>query len=207
MAIVARNLEGVGIVAVSAARALPLPEAQTIFALYQGDNAKGARLLDDPALHMRSFIFPALSSQITFEPTRFRLDATEPKKPAELPLGREMGTIVEKAYPAHAFDRFGFNYDIAYQYDVVIAQREILATFLDKDTIEDTTHFGWQFTLSKDKGTRRETYFCKVVSPLEIRVLTNIEFDKPLPPTADLQKLYEKCYVECQDIVEHFRIK
>jgi hypothetical protein len=85
--------------------------------------------------------------------------------------------------------------------------RGMSTLLIDKDTIEDTTHFGWQFTLSREKGTRRETYFCKVVSPLEIRVLANIEFDKPLPPAAELQKLYEKCYTECQTVVEHFRIK
>lgn len=205
MAIVARNLESVSLVVV-AGETLPLPDPAAIFTHFQGEDAKGARMLDDTALYLRSFLFPALGLRIIFEPTRIRFELLSAKKPQEMPLAARAAAAIEALYPKRPFPRFGFNYDIAYQYDAVIQQRAILGAFLDKDTIEDTTHFGWQFSLMKEKNARRETYFCKVVSPLELRVMTNIELDRPFPGPADAQTLFERCYTECQEIVAHLRI-
>ena len=206
MAIVARNLESVSAVAV-AGETLPLPDPAAVFAHFSGPLSKGARMLDDTALNLRSFLLPALDLRVIFEPTRIRFEALSAKKPAEQPLGERLAATIAAVYPGRPFPRFGFNYDIAYQYDAVIQQRAILGAFLDKETIEDATHFGWQFSLAKDKNRRRETYFCKVVSPLELRIMSNIELDQALPadPKA-AQALYERCYTECQGIVEHLRI-
>ncbi len=205
MAILARNLESVSLVVV-AGETLPLPDPAAVFSFFQGADAKGARMLDDVALNLRSFLFPSLDLRIIFEPTRIRFELLSPKKPAEFPLAERAAETLTALFPKRPFPRFGFNYDVAYQYDAVIQQRVILGAFLDKDTLEDTTHFGWQFTLAKEKGTRRETYFCKVVSPIELRVMANIELDRPFPATKEAQSLYERCYTECQGIVEHLKI-
>jgi hypothetical protein len=206
MAIVARNLESVSLVVV-AGETLPLPDPAEVFAHFTGAEAKAARMLDDAALHLRSFLLPGVDMRIIFEPTRVRFEALNPKKPSEEKFAERAAQSLHALYPKRPFPRIGFNYDIAYQYDAVIQQRVILGAFLDKDTLEDTTHFGWQFSLAKEKGTRRETYFCKVVSPLELRIMANIEHDRPLSPApAETQALYERCYTECQEIVEHLKI-
>ncbi len=202
MAITARNLEGISGVLVSLSRRLPLPEAQHVFALFSGENAKGARLLDDTALKVRVFTFPALDLQIACESTRVRFDLLKPHKPDEFHLGEVMGTFAHTLYPEVPFERFGFNYDTAYQYDAVIPQRELWKTFMHEDLVEEMTHFGWQATFQKEKGKRRDTCFFKVVSPLELRVLTNVELDRPLPPQdADTQALFAQCYTESHEIV------
>jgi hypothetical protein len=201
MAIVARNLEGISAVLVSLSHGLASPEPQQVFSLFTGDIGKGARLLDDVALHVKVFTFPAMNLQIVFERTRIRFDATTPKKPDELRLGEIMAHVAKALYPDIPFQKIGFNYDIAYQYDVVIPQRQLWERFIAKDALEDMTHFGFQMSFQKEKGKRRDTYFCKVVSPLELRVLANIELDRALPTTEEAQKLYTQCYTECQEIV------
>lgn len=203
MAIVARNLEAVSIVAVVPEHhrmSMPAPDA--VFALFPGSGSKGARLLDDTALRVRVFTFPELSFRLIFEPTRIRLEALTPKKPDELRLGEVLQAVCRQLYPAHAFARIGFNVDIAYQYDAVIPQRELWARFLSKDALEDMTHFGFQMSFQKDKGRRRETYFCKAVSPLELRILANIELDG-IHAETDIQQLFEQCYTSSQGIVNH----
>ncbi len=201
MAIIARNLEGISAVLVSLSHALASPEPQKVFALFTGEVGKGARLLDDTALHMKVFTFPAMNLQIVFERTRIRFDATTPKKPDELRLGELMAHVAKNLYPEVPFQKLGFNYDIAYQYDVVIPQRQLWERFIAKDALEDMTHFGFQMSFQKEKGKRRDTYFCKVVSPLELRVLANIELDCALPSVDETQVLYTRCYTESQEIV------
>lgn len=202
MAIVARNLEGINAVAVSPAQRLALPEPQHVFALFPGAASKGSRLLDDTALHMRAFTFPELSLQLIFEPTRIRLEATTPHKPTELRLGEILHTVEKTIFPKNTFERHGFNYDIAYQYDAVIPQRALWERFVSKDVLENMTHFGWQMTLQKGKGEQKETYFFKVVSPLELRVLANIEIDHK-HEEFDAQRKFEECYTSSQEIVNH----
>lgn len=163
--------------------------------------------MDDTALRFRTFTLPALDIQLIFEPTRIRIDALTAKKPDELNLGEHLAIVIKALYPGRPFPRFGFNYDIAYQYDAVIQQNEIIDAFLDKQTRDMVTHFGWQFTVMKDKGKRRETYYCKVVSPLELRIMSNIESDSLLPTNPDIAKqLYARWYTECQEVVTHLTI-
>ncbi len=203
MAIVARTLEGTTLVVVTPAPPLGTPDPSRLFALYTGQESAGARFLDDTALGVRVFSLPALELRIIFEPTRIRLEATSAKKPHELKLAEHAASIIKEFYPKMPFTRYGFNYDITYQYDAVIPQRQVIGAFFDDETVERTTHFGWQATLAKDKGKRRETYFFKVVSPLELRVLSNIEFEQSFPLTHESQEAFERCYSEASDIVEH----
>jgi hypothetical protein len=163
----------------------------------------GARFLDDAALGIRVFTFPANELRLIFEPSRVRVEAMKPKKPDELPLADYLSLLVAELYPNMPFPRYGYNYDITYQYDAVIPQRMVIGAFLDEETADKTTHFGWQFTLAKEKGKRRETYFMKVASPLELRAMANIEFDQALPKAKDSQAAFVRCYTEAQGIAEH----
>lgn len=203
MAIVARTLEGITCVAVTAAPPLGMPDPSKVLALFPKEAQTGARYLDDAALGVRVFTFPNIDLRLIFEPSRVRVEATKPKKPDELPLAEFLSMLVETCYPKMPFPRYGYNYDFSYQYDAVIPQGHIIGAFLDKETSEKTTHFGWQFTLSKEKGKRKETYFMKVTSPLELRAMANIEFEQALPKGKESQSAFVRCYTEAQGIAEH----
>lgn len=205
MAIVARPLEGTTAVAVTTAAPLALPEPAKVFALVSQEEATGARFLDDPALGVRSYTFPAANLRIIFEPTRVRLESLAPSAPDALALGSLLSKAVGEAYPGVPFPRYGFNYDRVFQYDAVIPQRHIMQTFMDAEAVNDMTHFGWQCTLQKEKGKRKETYFFKVVSPLELRVMANIEFDRALPDPRRAQEEFVSSDTEAARIVEHLR--
>jgi hypothetical protein len=202
MAITARILEDISVVAVTPPNALASPEPAHVFAVMGTQAAEGAKFIDDAALRVRVFTFPKGELRVIFEPNRMRIEATAPKKPEELRLGELLAKLAFELYRGNPFVRFGFNYDTTYQYDTVIPQREIMGAFLKGDALEDMTHFGFQCTFQSEKGKRRDTYFAKAVSPLELRVLANIEIDRPLPSPEEVQSLYERCYTESRSITE-----
>lgn len=202
MAIVARILEEVGAVAVTPLKALTAPNPAAVFAIIGSPGSQGSKFIDDEVLGVRVFTFPKEGFRIVFEPNRVRVEALAPKKPEDLHLAERLTTVCEMMYPGAPFFRFGFNYDTTYQYDTVIPQRDIMSAFIKPEGIEDMTHFGFQCSFLAEKGKRRDTYFLKATSPLELRVLANIEFDRPLPKSGDAQSLYERCYTESRSIVD-----
>lgn len=200
MAIVSRIIYETSAVMVSRLP-MQLPEPGPVFS-YFGQSGADARFLDDAALKVRVFTFPSKDIRLTFEPTRVRLESLVPRKPAELPLGQVLGDLRQSLYPGTEFVRYGFNYDTEYRYDAVIPQRHVLSAFIKPERVDQVTHFGWQLTLGKERGARRETYYFKVVSPLEMRVMANVEFDGPLEARGDTQVLFERCWADAQAIVE-----
>lgn len=200
MAIIARTLEGITCVAVAAAPPLGMPDPARVLSHFSHAQQTGARYLDDAALGIRVFTFPNIDLRLIFEPSRVRVEAMKPKKPEELPLAEILSKLVSDLYPNMPFPRYGYNYDITYQYDAVIPQQEITYAFLKKETADKVTHFGWQFTLQKEKGKRRESYFMKVISPLELRVMANLEFDRTLPKAKESQDAFARGYTEAQEI-------
>lgn len=201
MKITARQPHEITAVAVSTKTRLPLPEPQALFALFP-NLGEGAQYFDDPALGVRSFILPRAQIRITFERIRMRVEDTASRRVEDLALGETLGMLAESLYPKGTFDRFGFNYDVVYRYDDVIPSRDVMGAFIRAENLEEVSHFGWQFTLTKEKGKRRETYFCKVVSPLEIQILANVELDRAFPVRAELQKLFVSSYEEAQRVLE-----
>lgn len=188
-------------VAVSTRGSLPLPEPGAVFALFPA-SSQGAKYFDDPALGVRAFTLPAENLRVIFERMRLRIEDTASRRVEDLPLGTLLEKLTSALFPKGTFDRHGFNYDVVYRYDQMIPDRKVLSSFVADDMLEDVSHFGWQFTLSKEKGKRRETYFCKVISPLEIEVLANIEFDKQLPGGEDAQRAFVASYQESQAMLE-----
>lgn len=201
MQITARQPHEITAVAVSTKGRLPLPEPHAFFALFPGEGA-GAQYFDDPALGVRSFTLPKLQLRITFERIRMRVEDTGSRRVEDLKLGETLGMLAESLFPKASFDRYGFNYDVVYRYDDVIPSRSVMSSFVEEGMLEAVSHFGWQFTLNKEKGRRRETYFCKVISPLEVQILANVEFERAFPSQEALQKSFEKSYTEIQNIPE-----
>ena len=86
--------------------------------------------------------------------------------------------------------------------------KEFFAHFMDSKILEKANllDIGVQFTLEKEEGKRRETYFLKVTAPLEVAVHVNSHFfvSKILEPL-DIQELFETCYEEIDDIAYNLK--
>ncbi|MEK7505382.1 MAG: hypothetical protein AAB597_00590 [Patescibacteria group bacterium] len=201
MNITARQMEGSSAVAVSKS-AIILPEPGMVFALFPKEGG-GARYFDNPAMSVRAFHFPEAKLRLIFESQRVRLEDTGNRQPAESQLGETLCATIKTLFPQtrNNFNRHGFNYDINFRYDNVIPQNNIIGTFLPPKLQGAVTHFGWQFTIGKNKGRRRETYFCKVVSPIEMQVLANIEIDEELGEEKTAGERFRKCYTEAADTI------
>jgi len=60
---------------------------------------------------------------------------------------------------------------------------------------------GFQFTLRQPDG-RSESYFLKIVSPLELAAHVNYHFDSDrLPDEQKMKELFEKSYEEIDQVV------
>lgn len=202
MNITARQPLETTIVAVSPEKRLPLPEPADVFALFPGATS-GATYFDDVALGVRAFTIPDAKLRLTFERIRVRIDDIGSRHVEDLTIAELLTQIAAKLYPPRSFTRYGFNYDVVFRYDQVIPSDRIMGAFFAKDMIESITHFGWQATINREKGKRRDTYFFKAVSPLELQVLANVEFDRHLPEAAELQKQFQRLAIETQDVLNH----
>lgn len=205
MQITARQPVETTIVAVAAGRTLSLPEPAAVFNLFP-EGTPGATYFDDAALGVRAFTVPHQKLRLTFERMRVRVEDTGSRQVADMPLAEVMARLIEQLYPPRSFVRYGFNYDVVYRYDQVLPSREVLGAFLKPDMIEDVSHFGWQCTITRDKGKRRETYFFKFISPLELQVLANLEFDRPLPDAEALAEELRTGYTDSQKILEQLTL-
>lgn len=202
MQITARQPVELTAVAVSTKNKLQLPDPAGVFGFFSS-GSEGAQYFDDPALGVRAFTFPALKLRITFERIRVRVEDTGSRRAEDLDIGSTLSKLSAALYPEKTFDRFGFNYDVVYRFDQMIPTESIIAGFIGSDMREEVSHFGWQFTLSKEKGKRRESYFCKVISPLEIDILANVEFDRMLPSPEETQAQFVSNFGDVQAVLKN----
>lgn len=170
------------------------PEPSEVLSLFTSEQVKGATFVDDPVMNLRIFGLPMLRLKVVFEELRLRIEDETQADPAASPAV-EVGEKVRSAVLASVKPTaFGFNYDIIFRAGQVIPLREIMAQFVRANMVEDIKDFGWQFTVQPPQQQKLATYFCKAVSPLELVVHTNQHFNKPVPPPAELKKMFEECY-------------
>lgn len=206
MTITAKHIQRSNIMLIYPVGTLKLPEPTEVFSLYSGKDASGSIFSDTPSLGTRIFEFPVPGFQIIFEPDRLRLEDKSSRQPKESRLALEMQRIITALYPAINPTAFGFNYDIIYRLDTVVPTREIMSGFLRESLLEEIKDFGWQYTLNKDKGKRAETYFFKVVSPIEYGVHANFHFNRSdLPKSNDLQMMFERSYADVDESINHIK--
>lgn len=206
MTITAKHIQRSNIMLVYPAGTLKLPEPTEVFNLYSGKDASGSVFSDTPSLGTRIFEFPVPGFQIVFEPDRLRLEDKSSRQPKDSRLASELQRIITALYSAMRPTAFGFNYDIIYRLDAVVPVREIMSGFLKPSLLEDIKDFGWQYTLNKNKGKQSETYFFKVVSPIEYGVHANFHFNESeLPKSNDLQTMFERCYTEVDESINHIK--
>ncbi len=203
MNIIAKNVQRSNIVVVYDKKNLCETSPQDVFSLYSGENLQGSNFHDAPVMDLKIFTFPRRRLKIVFEKNRMRLEDETKEDPFSSKLGAEAHRIHSNLFQKVNSLAFGFNYDIFYRFDEVIPQREIMKQFLKETALEELNDFGWQFTLRKEKSKKSETYFFKVISPLEIALHVNYHFNQPLPLSQEkLQEFFEKCYNDTDKIIQ-----
>lgn len=204
MNITSKHIQRSNAVFVFERNTLTFPEAAQVFALYQGSASKGALFSDNASIATRIFEFPEVGYQLIFEPDKIRLEDKKSRTPDESKLGQEILRIVNALYPQKVPVAYGFNYDILYRTQVVIPMPEIMEHFLKKEVVEDVKDFGWQYTVAKEKGKHTQTYFFKVVSPIEINMHANFHFNDYLPLRNQLiQNAFERAYKDADEGMTH----
>lgn len=182
-----------------------LPESADFVALYRGEEARGARLVDDPVLRAKVLTLPAIQTRFTIEGSRLRVDD---ESGAELPKSR-LAKDARHAYDA-LFKKFplpawGINMDIYFRTQNLIQLKELFYPYFGEQALEgvDLLDTGIQFTLKKKKVV--EVWFIKVTGPLEVAVHVNRHFTGvDFPDEKGLQDALEKCYNETDKMMEHF---
>jgi len=203
MIITSKSIQRSNIIFAFPAEAILKPEPQDVFSLYSPEIAKGSNYIDDPAMEIKIFNFPVLRQKIVFERGRLRVEDETQEEPDISKRAAEAHRIKTVLFKELKPAAFGFNYDIIYRFNDVIPQREIIKNFVSNAEVENVKDFGWQFTLQKEGNKKLETYFFKVVSPLEIALHINHHFDKTeMPPPEKFQELFEKCYNSTDEILK-----
>jgi hypothetical protein len=204
MSIVAKHIQRSNIVFAYPDRAITLPEPALVFAAYPGAAGKGASFADDSSMMTRIFEFPAVGHMWVFEQNRIRLEDKLIRTPQDSKLGDEMLRVTKTLFGNAVPASFGVNYDIIYRTDVVVPTNDIMGHFLKPTVVEQVKDFGWQYTLVKDKGRRSETYFMKVVSPIEYSMHANIQWNgEGMPTSEDLAKKFIESYKSADEGIEH----
>ncbi len=180
------------------------PEPAELFSLYSAEEIKGSLYSDNPSTATRVFEFPAMGLQWVFEPNKARLEDKRSRPPEESNIIRELIKMVTRLRPKAIPTAHGFNYDIIYRMDRVVPVGDVMSRFLRPEVIEEVKDFGWQYTLSKEKGKRLETYFFKMVSPIEYAIHANCHVNEPgVPKEEGMQKSFAHEYHVVDEAIKH----
>jgi len=203
MKIIARSLQHSNIVLVAKDGGLNSVDPQQVIGLFKPQDLKGSTFVDDPAMKVKVFGFPEKKLKIIMEEKRLRLEDSSGESPDSSKFGFEAYRLIAELVKGLPLDSWGFNYDVFYRGDQVIPQGEIMKSFVNDVQQEQIRDFGWQFTLAKPAEKMQESYFFKVISPLEIAVHANYHFTLPVPKSAEeLQAQYEKYYSSTEKILQ-----
>jgi len=177
MKIVSKSVHHSNIVFVFDGSRFVVPENHEFTSFYRGEEAAGARFIDDPVLRTKVLDLPKKKIQITVEPQRLKVDDNSQEDPERSVLIAEAEKVYRQFFLSCKLIGYGFNYDIYYQTDGVIRTSDLLEKFVGKEALwkSDLLDIGVQFTLAKDDG-KRETYFVKITSPMEVAIHVNYHF-------------------------------
>lgn len=204
MAITAKSLHHANVVVVFRDKHFVSPDIGPFTALYRGEEAKGARFLEDPILQTKMLVLPAIQEKVTLEGTRLRVDDDSGKEPENSRIIKDILRIREELFPDNRITGYGFNYDMVYRFNNVIPIRRIFDNFFGATVLRgrELRDFGFQFTLEAKKAEVVDTFFMKIVSPLELAVHLNRHYAKSvLPEEKILVDLLSDCYTTYVDEV------
>ena len=181
-----------------------LPEPNSFISLFDSNEMKGTNFADDPVMRIKVFDLPNKKFKYIFENNRLRIEEYAFREPNESKCAEEIHRIISNIYKNIKPLAYGFNYDLIYRFDSVLPQREIMANFINNSMHDSIKDFGFQYTVSKEKGKNLETYFFKSVSPIEFRVHANFHFNNTEILTGnDLQAQFEKCYTLIDEAIHN----
>lgn len=206
MVITSKSLQRSNIAFVFKQEGFITPENGDFAILYTGELAKGANFIDDPVMRLKVYHLPKLKMTFTLEGTRFRVDH-------DTEIGHLNPAIVSESLSAYRnlfskcnLESFGFNFDIIYRFDSTLQLDYLFGLIADNEILEknDLTAFGIQFTLRRpDKS---ETYFLKIVSPLELAAHVNYHFNSnQLMDEQKMKELLPKSYEETDEIIKNLK--
>ena len=208
MKITYKSLHHVNIVFIFDEKKFVMPENSAILSVYPSPANGGANFADDVTIRTKVLDLPRLKLQISVEPNRLRIDDNSEGELKDSMLLKDSTMICEKLFPNPKLTGFGFNFDLYYQFENVLMIKEFFSRFIEAKILEGTNllDLGVQFTLEKEGGLRRDTYFLKVTAPLELAVHVNSHFFTPqiLDQTAT-KELLEKCYEEVDGVIENVK--
>lgn len=205
MEITSKSLYYSNIVFVFKEGGVPSPDNAVINSLFDSKLTVGAHFIDDPVLQTRILDLPQIKLQVALSPNRLRIEDLSQEEPKESPLIGYALDAYRKLYVHPLLSGFGFNFDIYYRFSEVIRIQDMFSKIADNKILleNDLRDMGIQFTIDK-KGVKQETYFIKITAPLEIIVHVNHHFPaQDLPDKNSLQKLYERCYDETDEVIKN----
>ena len=184
------------------------PENGEFAILYTGELAKGANFIDDPVMRLKVYHLPKLKMTFTLEGTRFRIDHDAEDGNLNLAVVSEGLNARKNLFSKCSVESFGFNFDIIYRFNNTVQLNYLFGLIVDGGKIlgkRDLTALGVQFTLQRPNN-RNETYFLKIVSPLELAAHVNYHFNSDLiPDEVKLKELLQKSYDEIDEVVQNLR--
>jgi len=186
-----------------------LPDNTALMGVYQGDLAAGAQFVDDPVLKTKVLDLPRLKTQIAIDLNRLRVEDFSQTEPENSNLINTALHVHQQLFNQIPLAGLGFNFDIYYRSSEVIRLQDLFKKFVDAKALEknDLRDVGIQFTLEKEGGKKRETYFFKIIAPLEIVLHINHHFSlKKLPEKDELSAMFENCYKETDEVIKNLKI-
>jgi hypothetical protein len=172
-----------------------LVDIQQLLPCYSEEQRRGSNFADDHIMRVRVLDLPALGLKWIAEPGRLRLEEERAREPMDSKIAKEMHRVIFCIFGSEKPSAYGFNFDVVYRASQVIPQQDILRCFIKTDDQELVKDFGWQYTLAREKGKWSETYFFKVISPIEISMHVNNHFvGGGFPTEEEIQATFEKCY-------------
>lgn len=184
-----------------------MPENADLMALYRGEEARGARLVDDPVLPAKVLSLPSTNTRLTLEKSRLRIDDELGAPLEKSRLAKDARRAYDALFSKCPISAWGVNLDIYFQTRNLVPLDELFSPFFGDKALSgaDLLDVGIQFTIKK--GNYSEVWFLKVTGPLEIAVHVNRHFDgTSLPDEKVMHEVLLKCYNEADDMMSHFAL-
>lgn len=207
MIITSKSLQRSNVAFVFKQEGFVMPENGEFTILYTGESAKGANFIDDPVMRLKVYHLPKLKMTFTLEGTRFRVDHdTEDGNPNSAIIAEGLNAY-RSLFSKCNLESYGFNFDIIYRFDNTLQLNHLFGLITNSDKIldkRDLTAFGVQFTLQRPN--KNETYFLKIVSPLELVAHINYHFNSnQLLDEQKMKELFQKNYEETDEIIKNLK--
>jgi hypothetical protein len=207
---VSKQLERMNIAIVFRQDVFLAPDNGVFSSLYSGPNARGMRFVEDPLTRTAVLSVPPLNLVCALEGNRFRIDDDSRVEPAASSLASHFHESVATLFPNIAPEGYGFNFDVYFRFGAAIPSDLLFGTFMGSDIFKerDLRDLGIQFSMERNGGAQTETYFMKIVDPLEIAVHANMHVpSNQLPDAEQLKIRLVQAYADIDSVVNNLKFQ